>query len=281
MRQPHTWNLPRISIDLGARTAIMGILNVTPNSFSDGGLYFQHEQAVARGNEIEQQGADILDIGGESTRPGGEPVSEEEEIRRVIPVIDTLAPILKIPISVDTYRAGVAKRAIEAGAQIVNDISGLRFDPLLAELIGSTRAAVVVMHSRGSRSEIHAQPPTPDSVQMVIEGLEQSLDVALRAGIAQGAIMIDPGIGFSKDAATSFKVLKNLSVFSKLRYPLLVGTSRKSFIRAITNDSPESRLMGTAASVAVAIVGGAHVVRVHDVPELRIVADLTDRILMA
>jgi len=259
----------------------MGILNVTPDSFSDRGLHFDRENAVAYGKDLEQQGADILDIGGESTRPGSQPVSEEEETRRVIPVIDALASELKIPISVDTYRSGVAKRAIEAGAQIVNDISGLRFDHLLPSLIHTTRAGLVLMHSRGPRSEIHHQPETDDPVQTVIDGLEESVEKARQAGIARDALVIDPGIGFSKNAETSFKVLKNLSVFSKLRCPLLVGTSRKSFMRSITQDSPESRLLGTAASVAVAIAAGAHIVRVHDVRRVRVVADVTDRILMA
>lgn len=281
MRQLFTWTLPRTSLTLGPHTALMGIINVTPDSFSDGGLYFDFDRAVEHGKELEQQGADILDVGGESTRPGSQPVSEEEETLRVIPVVEALAPIVRVPVSVDTYRTSVAKRAIDAGAQIINDISGFRFDPLLPKILHTTRAAVVIMHSRGARQDIHQQPPTEDPVQTVFDGLQESLEAARSAGVARSAIAIDPGIGFSKDAAASFKILKRLGDFSKLQYPLLVGTSRKSFIRAVIQDSPESRLFGTAASVAAAIAGGAHIVRVHDVRQMRIVADIIDRILIA
>jgi dihydropteroate synthase len=281
MRDRYIWNLPRTPLELGNRTIIMGVLNVTPDSFSDGGQFLDPEQASLRGQQIEEQGADILDIGGESSRPGSEPVGEEEETRRILPVIEQLAPRLRIPISVDTYRSSVAKRAIEAGAQVVNDISGLRFDPALAEVVQTTGAGVVLMHSRGSRAEIHRQVSTEDPVQTVLDGLEESLQAARRAAITHPSIVVDPGIGFSKDASVSFKILKSLHLFSKLRYPLLVGTSRKSFIRAIIQDSPESRLLGTAATIASAIVAGAHIVRVHDVPQMRIVSDVIDRMLMA
>jgi dihydropteroate synthase len=279
MRQPYSWKLPRTSIELGARTAVMGVLNVTPDSFSDGGLYLTRDRAINHAREMEQQGADIIDIGGESTRPGNQAVLEEEEVRRVLPVVEALVPILKIPISVDTYRSAVAGRAIEAGAQIVNDISGFRFDPKLPAVVHATRAAVVLMHSRGDRDSIHKQPPTDDPVHTAIEGLRSSLAAARHAGIDDEAVAIDPGIGFSKDASASVEILKSLRVFSKLPYPLLVGTSRKSFIRAIIQDSPESRLMGTAATVVLAISGGAHMVRVHDVRAMRLAADVADRIL--
>jgi dihydropteroate synthase len=259
----------------------MGILNVTPDSFSDGGLFFDRDTAIARGKELEQQGADILDVGGESTRPGSERISEEEETRRVIPVIEALVRVLTVPISVDTYRAGVARRAVAAGAQIVNDISGLRFDDELPRLIAATGAGVVLMHSRGERSEIHDQPPVADPVQVVFDGLQKAVETARAAGIAEHAIAVDPGIGFSKDASASLAVLKNLGVFSRMPYPLLVGTSRKSFIRAIIQDSSDSRLLGTAATVAAAITGGAHIVRVHDVREMRVVTEVVDRILLA
>jgi dihydropteroate synthase len=259
----------------------MGILNVTPDSFSDGGQFFKPDAAISHGKEVEQQGADILDVGGESTRPGSDRISEEEETRRVIPVIEALAGVLKIPISIDTYRAAVARRAVEAGAQIVNDISGLRFDDELPRLIATMAAGVVLMHSRGERDEIHRQSSAADPVQVVFDGLQKSVEAARSAGIAYSAIVIDPGIGFSKDAAASLAVLKNLAVFSKMPYPLLVGTSRKSFIRAITQDSSDSRLLGTAATVAAAIAGGAHIVRVHDVREMRVVSDIVDRILLA
>jgi dihydropteroate synthase len=259
----------------------MGILNVTPDSFSDPGAYFDFDKAVARGKELEQQGADLVDIGGESTRPGGEPVPEEEEVRRTIPVIEALSATLRVPISIDTYRSGVAGRAIDAGAQVVNDISGFRFDPLLPKLAKAARAGLVLMHSRGLRLEIHGQAQTSDPVQTVVDGLKEAVETARNAGISESAIVVDPGIGFSKDAAASLKVLKSLNVFSTLRFPLLVGTSRKSFMREVVGDDPGARLMGTAASVAAAIVGGAHIVRVHDVREMRVVADVVDRISMA
>ncbi len=281
MRQRFTWRMQRTKLELGDRTLIMGILNVTPDSFSDGGLFLDPNKAIDHGRRLELEGADILDIGGESSRPGNQPVSPEEELRRVIPVIEVLSRDLRIPISIDTYRASVAQKAIEAGAQIVNDISGLRYDPDLARVVQSSGAGLVLMHSRGLRQEIHRQPATEDPVQTAVDGLREALNAARAAGIEPSSIVIDPGIGFSKDAAASFNVLKRLGVFSKLQYPILVGTSRKSFIRALIQNSPESLLLGTAASVAASIVGGAHIIRVHEVRQMRVVADVTDRILVA
>lgn len=259
----------------------MGILNVTPDSFSDAGAYFNPNDAITRGKEIEQLGADLLDIGGESSRPGSEPVSEEEELRRVMPVLESLARQVRIPISIDTYRAGIARRALEAGAQIVNDISGFRFDEALPGVTKEFRAAVVLMHSRGDRDTLHKQGKLEKPVGEVYNGLASSVEKALAAGIARASIVVDPGIGFGKDASASLIILKTLGEFSKLRYPLLVGTSRKSFIRHITNDVPQSRLWGTAASVAITILNGAHIVRVHDVAEMRIVAAVADGIIGA
>lgn len=266
-------------LDLGKRTAIMGILNVTPDSFSDGGKYFDHNIAIARGKEIEQEGADIIDIGGESSRPGSEPVSEEEEIGRVVPVIEKLVGTVKIPISIDTYRSGVAKRAIDAGAQIVNDISAFRFDEKLPNVVTKTGAGVILMHSRGDRGTLHKQTRMNDAVSEVTESLKMSAERAQAAGIASDAIVIDPGFGFGKAADESIAVLKSLSGFSKLGYPLLVGTSRKSFIRLITSEDPEARNWGTAATVVWAIANGAHIARVHDVRQSRILADMTDRLM--
>jgi len=279
MRQSFLWSLPRTTVQLGSRTAVMGILNVTPDSFSDGGLYCDREAAVARGKQLEQDGADLLDIGGESSRPGSQPVSEEEEIQRVVPVIEVLSRTLEIPISIDTYRSTVAKRAIEAGAQIVNDISGFRFDTELPNVVRQARAGVVLMHSRGDRATIHRQPPVEDPMQTVLHGLTAAIDAARDAGIEAGAIVMDPGIGFSKDAAANLKIIGNLKVFSTLQYPLLVGTSRKSFIRTIVGNRPEAWLMGTAATVAATVWQGAHLVRVHDVADIRAVVDVMDRIL--
>jgi dihydropteroate synthase len=281
MRQQFTWVLPGMAIALGIRTAIMGILNVTPDSFSDGGQCLDSGKAVERGKQLEDEGADILDIGGESTRPGSAAVSEEEETARVLPVVERLAPVLRIPISVDTYRSGVARRALDAGAQIINDISGLRFDEELPPIIARHRAGVVLMHSRGDRNELHTQGPMQNAVAEVAAGLKQSIECARQARIPDSSIVVDPGIGFGKNANENLKILKSLTVFSKLPYPLLVGTSRKSFIRSIAPDSIEGRLLGTAVTVVTAIVQNAHIVRVHDVKQMRGVVDATDRILQA
>jgi dihydropteroate synthase len=278
MRQPYVWTLPRTTIALGERTAIMGILNVTPDSFSDGGTYFDREQAIARGKEIEQEGADILDIGGESTRPGSDRISDEEEIRRVLPVIQALAAVLKIPISIDTYRASVAIQALEAGAQIVNDISGLRFDSQMGSTVKKAGAGLVLMHSRGSRETLHNQARMEDPLKEVLDELASSVYMARAAGVPERAIVIDPGIGFGKAAEESLKVLKSLNEFSKLRYPLLVGTSRKSFIRSFIQESSEARMWGTAATVVAAIMNGAHIVRVHEVRQTRVLAAVSDRL---
>ena len=282
MRERYSWKLPCASIALGERTALMGILNVTPDSFSDGGMYFDRPAAIARAKQIEEEGADIIDVGGESTRPGSEEIAEEEEIRRVLPVIEALASVVRIPISIDTYRSNVARLALEAGAQIVNDISGFRFDPGLARVANDRRAGVVLMHSRGSRDSLHTQSRMTDPIREVAEGLSASVVEARRAGISGDAIVIDPGIGFGKAADESLRVLKSLGQFSKLGYPVLVGTSRKSFIRKLTFvDSAEARDSGTAATIVAAIMGGAHIVRVHNVRQSRVLADVTDRIVLA
>jgi len=280
MRKEHSWVLPRTAIHLGKRTAIMGILNVTPDSFSDAGQYFDLERAVARGLEMEQEGADIIDIGGESSRPGSEAIPEEEEVRRALPVIDRLARAVKIPISIDTYRANVARPALEAGAQVVNDISAFRFDERMPEVVRDYRAGVVLMHSRGTRETLHKQGRMSDPVGEVSDSLVQSAEQAVSAGIPAEAIAIDPGIGFGKSAEESVAILKSLNVFSKIKYPVLVGTSRKSFIRLMTsNNIEEARTWGTAATVVTAIMNGAHILRVHDVRQTRVLADVSDRLV--
>ena len=260
----------------------MGILNVTPDSFSDGGAYEDPARAVERGLEMESQGADILDIGGESSRPGSAAISESEELRRVIPTVAQLAHRLRIPISVDTYRSEVARRALDAGAQIVNDISAFRFDPDMAGVVRAQRAGLVLMHSRGSREELHLQPPMADATNEVRASLENSVQLALENGIDRDAIAIDPGIGFGKRAEESLRVLRNLGALSPLECPVLVGTSRKSFIRKVAGiapDRPYDALWGTAATVAVSLMSGAHIVRVHDVREIRTLVDVLDAIV--
>jgi dihydropteroate synthase len=279
MRNRYEWKLPRLTISLGARTAVMGILNVTPDSFSDAGKNFDFENAISRGKEMEQEGADIIDVGGESSRPGSEAVSEKEEGRRVLPVIEALARAVNTPISIDTYHSSIARHAIEVGAQIVNDISGFRFDDSMPHVIAETGSGVVLMHSRGSRETLHKQPRMKEPLREIVESLTTSIANATDAGIPADAIAIDPGIGFGKTAEESLTVLKSLSGFSKMGYPILVGTSRKSFIRTIISETAEARNWGTAATVVATIMNGAHIVRVHDVRQTRVLADVTDRIL--
>jgi dihydropteroate synthase len=280
MRQNYTWRFPRGTLSLGGKTAIMGILNVTPDSFSDGSLYLDPQKAIDRGKEMEAEGADIIDVGGESSRPGSEAVPEDEELRRVLPVIEGVARSVKIPVSIDTYRANVARRAIEAGAQIVNDISSFRFDGQMPGIVSRTGVGVVLMHSRGDRDTLHKQSPMKDALTDVAADLSSAAEKGLAAGIPADAIVLDPGIGFGKAAVESVSVLKNLNRFSKIGYPLLVGTSRKSFIRLLTSDqTQDGRIWGTAATVVTAILNGAHIVRVHDVRHTRILADVADRLL--
>jgi dihydropteroate synthase len=279
MRTTYTWTLPRLSLELGRRTAVMAILNVTPDSFSDGGTYIDPGKAVARALELEASGADILDIGGESSRPGSKAITADEEIRRVLPVLEALSGQLRIPVSVDTYRSEVAERALDSGAQIVNDISAFRFDSRMADVARRHRAGVVLMHSRGAREELHTQTPMNDAVQQVHDELRTSIHKAVEAGIVKSSIVIDPGIGFGKRAEESLGVLRNLGALSPLECALLVGTSRKSFIRKVARIEPEasySPLWGTAATVASAVLQGAHIVRVHDVREMRTLVDVLD-----
>jgi len=275
----------------------MGILNVTPNSFSERGRYFDRKAAIARGMEIECEGADILDIGGESTRPGALPVSEEEELDRTIPVIEALRRKgLRIPISIDTYKSAVAERALQAGAEIVNDVSGLRYDSSLAAVVARHRAGIVLMHLRGTPQTMRQLPPVRDIVPAVRRGLAGSVRRALRAGIRKSRIVLDPGIGFGKTGGQSFELLNGLRRFASLGYPILVGPSRKSFLRAMTSGAatvseravserqeshsvPEELLFGTAAAVTAAILNGAHIVRVHDVREMLSVVRIADRLL--
>jgi dihydropteroate synthase len=254
----------------------MGILNLTPDSFSDGGRYQDPGRALDRALELEAEGADILDVGGESSRPGSRPIPEDEELRRVLPILERLGAALKIPISVDTYRAGVARRAMGAGAQVINDISGFRLDPGMAEVVRGSGAGVVLMHSRGTREALHEKKPG-DSPEAIRSDLGVTVAAALQGGIAPEAIVIDPGIGFSKAAQTSLKVLKSLDVFSTLGYPLLLGPSRKSFINMGIPVSAAA-VWATAAAVVLAVSRGAHIVRVHDVAPMRVAVDVADRV---
>ena len=267
---------------LGERTLVMGVLNVTPDSFSDGALYLDPDAAAARALEIERAGADILDIGGESTRPGSEGTVAEEELRRVLPVIERLRGRLRIPISVDTSKAEVAQAAAEAGAAIVNDVTALRGDPRLAEVARRRRLPVILMHMRGEPRTMQKKPFARNVMRDVARGLRRAIAFARRAGIAKSQIILDPGFGFGKSYTQNLALFSHLPELAQLGFPLLVGTSRKSFLGAALGGAPENeRLWGTAATVAVAILGGAHIVRVHDVAEMVQVARVTDAILHA
>lgn len=251
----------------GERTFIMGILNVTPDSFSEKGIFFDTDTALRRGMEMAEEGADIIDIGGESTRPGAEEVPAEEELKRVIPVIERLAQKISIPISIDTYKADVAKRAMAAGAEIINDISGLRFDSDMPGVAASSGAAVTIMHIKGAPRDMQQSPTYTSLVSEILEYLKDSIRIAEDAGVASDKIVIDPGIGFGKTIDHNLTIMKNLEAFRALGKPLLLGTSRKSFIGKATGADVADRLTGTAATLAIGVMNGANIVRVHDVKE--------------
>ncbi len=253
------------TLDLSARTHIMGILNVTPDSFSDGGEYFDPERAIARGMELADQGADIIDVGAESTRPGAEPISVAEELQRLLPVIRGLVGRIDVPISVDTYKAEVAEAALKAGAQMINDISGLRFDPDMKDVVAKYQVPVVLMHIKGQPKDMQQNPYYDDVIGEIANYLTESIEIALSAGIPRDRIIIDPGIGFGKRLMDNYEILRRLRELSRLECPILVGPSRKSFIGKVLNLPPDQRLEGTIAAVVVAIQNGAHIVRVHDV----------------
>jgi len=258
----------------------MGVLNVTPDSFSDGGMYFDADAAVARALEIERAGADILDIGGESTRPGSEGISAAEEMRRILPVLEKLRGRLGIPISVDTSKAEVAEAAARQGAEILNDVTTLRSDPRLAEVASEHKLPLIVMHMRGEPPTMQKKPFAPSVLRDVATGLRSAVVIARRAGVAKSQIVIDPGIGFGKSAAQNFELLQKLPELARLGYPLLVGASRKGFLGKALGGAPEDgRLWGTAAAVAASILGGAHIVRVHDIAQMSQVARVTDAVL--
>ncbi len=273
-----TWS--DFSLDFSKRTCIMGILNVTPDSFSDGGLYFDEKRAIEHAIRLVEEGADIIDIGGESTRPGSEPVPVEEEIRRTIPVIKTLSKEIKIPISIDTYKAEVARRALDAGASMVNDISGLRFDPAMPEVVAEYDVPVIIMHIKGRPRDMQLNPVYEALIPEIIDYLRISIRLALKFGIKEDRIIIDPGIGFGKTFEHNLELLNNLKEFSLLEKPIVIGVSRKAFIGKILGDiPPQDRLEGTAAAVAIAIYNGANIIRVHDVKEMVRVARVVDSIM--
>ena len=270
----------RREINLGKKTLIMGILNVTSDSFSDGGLYCSQQKAVERGLQMVDEGADIIDIGGESTRPGAVSVEASIELKRVLPVIESLVKQVKIPISIDTTKAKVAKLALASGAEIVNDISALHGDKKMAKTISDEGAAVILMHMRGNPRNMQKGNLVYNNLMgEVTDYLEKSSEKALKAGIEKDCLVIDPGIGFGKTPEDNYKIIKNLSQLKELGMPVMIGTSRKSFIGKVTGGEPEQRLEGTAATVAAAIMNGCHIVRVHDVAAMKKVAAVTDAIV--
>jgi len=257
----------------------MGVINVTPDSFSDGGRLFDPDQAVEAGLRMADEGADLIDVGGESTRPGADPIDETEERRRVVPVIEGLAGA-GVPISVDTYRASTAAAALAAGAALVNDVSGLRYDPALAGVVATSGAAIVLMHTRGRSREMYQQASYHDVIDEVLDELRQSIAFAASAGIRSDHLIVDPGLGFAKEAVHSYEVLAGLSAFAELGRPLLVGPSRKSFLAKPLGGPvpPPERDWATAAAVTAAVLGGAHIVRVHAVREMLQVVRVADEI---
>jgi len=262
------WRLARRSLPYGERTLVMGVLNVTPNSFSDGGQFLSFDQAIAHAEQTLDAGADIIDIGGESTRPGSEFVSVEEELRRVIPIIEQLTANRSVPISIDTTKAAVAHAALLAGAEIVNDISALRFEPLLADEVSKANAGLVLMHSRGTPKTMQQLTPAADIMTDVVDGLVESIAVAQQHGVAPESIAIDPGIGFGKTAEQNVELIAKLDQLARefADFSIMIGTSRKSFIGKLLDGAPaDQRLYGTIASIVAAVLNGAHIVRVHDV----------------
>ncbi|HKR61778.1 MAG TPA: dihydropteroate synthase [Pyrinomonadaceae bacterium] len=261
------------SLSIVERTLTMGVLNVTPDSFSDGNQFLPLDKAIAHAEQMIAEGADIIDVGGESTRPGGDPVSAAEEIQRVVPVIEELSKRSSIPISVDTTKSEVARAALNAGAAIVNDISALRFDFYVADEVAKAGAGLVLMHSRGTPATMHKLPPVPDIVQEVTRSLRSSIHMAERRGVKSESIVIDPGIGFGKSQDQNIELIAKLDqiIAAFPEYPLLIGTSRKSFIGRILADADgnpapaNQRIYGTIATITSAVLKGAHIVRVHDV----------------
>jgi dihydropteroate synthase len=277
-RKHHQWKLKQREFILGERTLILGILNVTPDSFSDGGKYQDPDRAFAHAVELEEQGADIIDIGAESTRPGSQRISEAEELHRLIPVLKRLRDKLNVPVSVDTYKSGVAERALEYGAEIINDPSGLTFDPQLIKVVANRGAALIVNHMRGTPEGWAKLPPLKDVMAVILNDLQASVHRALRAGVPRTSIVIDPGLGFGKRKEQNAEIIARLPALLQLDLPILVGPSRKSFLAHPTAKETE---FATASAVAAAILGGAHLVRVHDVAGMRAAADVADAVLRA
>ena len=269
------------TLTLGKRTLLMGVLNVTPDSFSDGGFFYDKEKAIAHGLRMVEEGADIIDIGGESTRPGSKPLELKEELRRVLPVIESLSKEVDVPISIDTYKSTVAQRAMEAGAEIINDISGLHFDPALAQIAAKEDAPLILMHIRGTPETMQKDVHYDSFFSEILQYLKDSIQRAESAGLDPRQIIIDPGIGFGKTIQDNLLIIKNLFEFRILGKPILLGTSRKSFIGKILNTEAGDRLEGTLSSIAIGVLNGAHIIRSHDVLQAKKAIAVADAIKMA
>ena len=278
-RKPADLKIGRKNFRFGRRTYLMGILNLTPDSFSDGGRFFTLDRALAQAEQMAEDGADIIDIGGESTRPGARPVPAEEEKRRVLPVIQALARRRSLVLSVDTRKAEVAKAALEAGAHMVNDISGLRHDRKMAGLIAKYRTPLCIMHIQGNPQTMQRDPSYQDLMGEVIEYLNGGLEIAKKAGILQEKIIVDPGIGFGKSAEDNLEIIRRLKELKVLGCPILIGPSRKSFIGKVLKATTEERLEGTAAVAALSIANGADIIRVHDIRAIKKISQMADSII--
>jgi len=275
------WHTTKSEIDLSSSFAIMGVLNFTPDSFSDGGRYFELSKALKRVEEMVEEGADIIDIGGESTRPGALPITLEDEIKRVIPVIKEVVKRVEVPISIDTYKSEIAEAALDEGVEIVNDISGLRFDNRMTEVVADYNAGLVVMHIKGTPRNMQKQPQYDNLIGEIYDYLAQSLRIAADAGIESEKIVIDPGIGFGKKFADNQVVLNKLSEFQGLGRPVMIGPSRKSFIGNALNLPEDQRVEGTIAAVVIGLINGARIFRVHDVKQVKRALMMADKILKA
>ena len=280
-RKKFRLRLPSRTLALGERTLLMGVVNATPDSFSGDGLHQDAQAAAERALDMERAGADIIDIGGESTRPGAEWISVEEELSRVIPVLKMLRGRLKIPVSIDTCKPEVAGAAAELGAEIINDVTALRRDPRIAEVARRRNLPLILMHMRGEPRSMQSAPFARDVMRDVVAGLRKSVGVARRAGLAKSQLVLDPGIGFGKSFAQNYELIARLPELARLGFPVLAGPSRKGFIGRTLGGVPENeRILGTAAAVTACILQGAHIVRVHDVPEMVQVARVADMLLL-
>ncbi len=284
-RRVHFFRAREKVLELGQRTRIMGVVNVTPDSFSDGGRFLDRSHAVDRCLELVEQGADIIDIGGESTRPGGQPIAESVELDRILPVLGDVVGNVTALISVDTYKAGVAREALEAGADIINNVGAFRLDSAMAPAVADHQAGIILMHSRGTPATMQHLPPSPDILAEIQQDLRAALQTACAHQIPRDRIVLDPGIGFGKTAADNLSILNRLSFLREFEVPILVGTSRKRFLGTVlglTVDQDwkgEEVFLGTATSIVMAIARGAHIVRVHDVREIKQVVQTADAIL--